>query len=391
MMLALLLARQGIQVTLIEAHDDFDREFRGDTLHSSAMENLEQVGMAQKVLALCHARLEDVRLLTPESEQTVASFRRMRSSFPFVAIIPQAEFLDSLAQEARRYPGFRLLMGANAQRLIDEDGEIRGVIYRQNKELHEVRATLTIGADGRGSRLRRKAGFELRATAPPMDVVWFRLPRHADDADVSSAALRVGRGALLALLDRGEYWQAGYVIVKGSFRELRQAGIEELRQRIVEVVPSFQERVQTLEDFSQVSVLSVETGRVDRWYRPGLLLIGDAAHVMSPVGGVGINYAIQDAVATANLLTGPLKAGNLETSDLAAVQRRREWPTRVIQRAQAVIQKRVVAAALRSDRPFRLPWLARVLLRIRALRTIPARLIAYGARPEAVRYRAVVE
>ncbi len=296
MVLALLLARQRIPVTLLETHGDFDREFRGDTLHASVMENLDQIGLADEVLEICHARLEEARFITEEGESTVAAFRRLRSSFPYVAMIPQAEFLGFLAREASRFETFRLRMKANARQLIEQDCAVRGVIYRAEGEMHELRADLVIGADGRGSRVRRTAGLELTATAPPMDVLWFRLPRRPEDAEISNVALRFGRG-------------------------------------------------------------------------------------------VGINYAIQDAVATANILTEPLRDGRVEASHLAAVEQRRRWPTAVIQGIQAFLQRRVVAGALRSDSPFRLPAPVRLLARFGALQRIPAWMIAYGVRPEVVRFR----
>ena len=252
-----------------------------------------------------------------------------------------------------------------------------------------MRAVLTVGADGRGSRVRRLAGFEPKKTSPPMDVLWFKLPR--EEGDPEGAMGRFGRGHIAILLDRFDYWQAGYVIPKGTFPELRHAGIEELRRQFAELIPEFAERVGHLEDWKQVSLLSVESSRCERWYRPGLLLIGDAAHVMSPVGGVGINYAIQDAVVASNVLAGPLKRSqsrlvNLDTKYLAAVQRRREWPTRVIQALQAQIQRRVLARALKSDAPTLNPPAAlRLLPRVPFVRDIPGRVIAMGVWPVRVR------
>ena len=385
-MLALLLVRQGIAVTLLESHQDFDREFRGDTLHASVLENLAQIGLAEPVLELCHARVSGFQLLTANGRYTLADFSRMQTPFPYVAMTPQAPFLDFLVREAQRFPQFRLLMGARADDVIEADGVVRGVRYQRHRTTHELRALLTVGADGRGSHLRLKAGLELTKTAPPMDVVWFRLPHHTQQVTETSATLRIGAGALLILINRGAYWQAGYVIMKGEYRQLRQAGIEAFRQTLVQLAPEFRAALASLTDWQQCAVLNVQTGRVAQWYKPGLLLIGDAAHIMSPVGGVGINYAMQDAVAAANILTAPLRAGCLQTSHLAAVQRRREWPTRAMQWLQSFVQARVIASALQAPQSFRPPLPMRIVARLPALQRTPARMLAFGVRHEAIHY-----
>lgn len=387
MVLALLLARQGIEVVLLESRRDFDRDFRGDTLHASAIENLAEIGLAESVLALSRSRLEAVRLVTDEGSWRMADFSRLKSPFPFIALLPQVEFLDFLAKEAEQYASFRLFMGAKARQLIDADGEIRGVVFRRDGELFSLRSQLVVGADGRGSQMRRSSELDLNPTAPPMDVVWFRLPKTDDDSGLDEATLRVGSGSLLVLFERGAYWQVGYVIVKGSFKAIRQEGIESLRQKVAALAPHFARRLETLDDWKDLAVLAVETGCVERWYRPGILLIGDAAHVMSPVGGVGINYAIQDAVAAANLLTLPLLRGELESEHLAAVQQRRQMPTRIVQKAQSAIQRRIVAAALDGSRPFRLPWLARLVSHSGWLQGLLAYGIGFGPRHESVRFR----
>ena len=259
-----------------------------------------------------------------------------------------------------------------------QDGVIRGVRYRSDDGRHQIRAALTVGADGRGSLLRHLAGFRSVKTSPPMDVLWFRLPRYPTDVATESITFRVQTGRLQIVFDRSDCWQVAYVFAKGTYRRLREAGLAALRTSIAELAPEFAERVEALEDWKQVAVLSVESGFVKRWYRPGLLLIGDAAHIMSPVGGVGINLAIQDAVVAANILTGPLGAGRIRLSDLAAVQRRRGWPTRVIQAFQSVAQKRLIAEALDSTRPFQLPLPLRLLRRAPILNALPARLIGFG-------------
>jgi 2-polyprenyl-6-methoxyphenol hydroxylase-like FAD-dependent oxidoreductase len=381
--LGLLLARKGVDVTLLEAHHDFDREFRGDTLHPSVMEIMDQLGLADRLLGLRHTKVHSLTLQTPSGPFTPLDFSRLKTRFPYIAMMPQTSFLEFITGETKRYPNFRLLMGARVRELVEEEGVIRGVRYEGRDGRREVRALLTVGADGRGSRVRRLAGIESIETSPPMDVLWFRLPR--EEGDPEGAMGRLGRGHIAILLDRLDHWQAGYVIPKGTYPELRASGIDSLRRSFAGLVPEFAARVEHLEDWRQVSLLSVESSRCKRWYRPGLLLIGDAAHVMSPVGGVGINYAIQDAVVAANLLAGPLRAGRLRPEDLAAVQRRREWPTRIIQALQSLVQRRILAPALASEGPLAPPASFRLLTKVPVLRDIPARIIAFGVWPVRVR------
>src|SRR5919198_3478625 len=373
--LGLLLARRGIPVTLLEAHEDFERDFRGDTIHPSTMELMDQLGLADRLLRLPHTRIQSLTLETQQGSVTVADFSGLKTKFPYITFMPQARFLELVADEAKRYPSFRLVMGATVQELIEEAGLVRGVRYRAHDGWHELRALLTVGADGRFSRVRHLAGFEPIGTSPPMDVLWFRLSRRPDEP--SGGVARIGNGHMLILLDRGDQWQVAYVIPKGTYRELHEAGLGSVREAVAGLEPRLADRVDELGDWKQVSLLSVESTRLPRWYKPGLLLIGDAAHVMSPVGGVGINYAIQDAVVAANALAGPLRRGRVRLADLAAVQRRREWPTRVIQAIQTFLQRRVVSSALSADRPFKPP----ALLGLPPLRDLLARLVAFGVWP----------
>ncbi len=386
--LALLLARKGVDVTLLEAHPDFDREFRGDTLHPSVMEIMDQLGLADGLLELRHSKISSFTIQTDEGPFSPIDLSRLKTKFPYVTVMPQTSFLEFVTGEARKYPNFRLVMGARARELVEEDGAVRGVRYESENGWHEVRASLVVGADGRGSRVRRLAGIEPKKTSPPMDVLWFRLPREPGDAE--GIVGQFGRGHIAVMLDREDHWQAGYVIPKGTFPELRHEGIGELRRQFAELIPEFADRLEHLTDWRKVSLLSVESSRCPTWHKPGLLLIGDAAHVMSPVTGVGINYAVQDAVSAANILDGPLREsqGRLVVVDekhLAAVQRRRELPTRVIQAFQAQIQKNVLAPALGSSGPFSPPLLLKLLPRIPVLRDLPGRLIGYGVWPSRVR------
>jgi 2-polyprenyl-6-methoxyphenol hydroxylase-like FAD-dependent oxidoreductase len=386
--LALLLARKGVDVTLLEAHPDFDREFRGDTIHPSVMEIMDQLGLANRLLELRHNKIQTVNFQTTTGPFILVDLSRLKTKFPYITLMPQTSFLEFITEEAKRYPNFRLVMGARVRELVEEDGVVRGVRYEGQDGKHEVRAMLTVGADGRGSRVRRLAGFEPIKTSPPMDVLWFKLPR--EEGDPEGLIGRFGGGHAAIALDRFDYWQAGYIILKGTFPELRASGIETLRRSYAELVPELADRVGHLENWKQVSLLSVESSRCPKWYRPGLLLIGDAAHVMSPVGGVGINYAIQDAVVAANVLTGPLKKSQSQLRDLdlgylAAVQRRRELSTKLIQALQGLVQRQIVANALRSGTSFAPPLALRLLSRVPILRDIPARIIAFGLWPAHVK------
>lgn len=372
--LALLLARQNIPVILLEVHKDFDREFRGDTLHPSVMEIMEQLGLADKLLEFPHTKMRRLTIQAGGNTAALVDLSSLKTKYPYITILPQVKFLEFITAEAQRYPNFQLIMGANAQEIITENGAVCGIRYRGQGGCHEVRSTLTVGADGRFSRLRQLAGFEPIKTSPPMDVLWFRLPRSPGDAKDLGVVGRAAGGHLLVLIDRLDYWQIGYVILKGSYQKLRESGIENLQKSVTQLAPEFADRVELIKDWSQVSFLSVESSRLPRWYRPGLLLIGDAAHVMSPIGGVGINYAIQDAVVAANVLGTSLKNDRLHLWDLAEVQRQREWPTRIIQGFQSLMQDQIIKGALDSDRQFTPP----PFLQLPILRNIPARLIAFG-------------
>ena len=406
MVLALLLGRAGIQTTLLEEHHDFERDFRGDTVHPSTMELMDDLGLADRLLELPHAKIHRLMFDGPGGPVVLADLSRLKTKFPYITMMPQARFLDFLAGELDKMPSVRLIMGAavhgllwddpwglsgtadrppseqkagapsgGVDRSLPEDATVRGVHYRTRGGQHDLRAPLTIGADGRFSRLRRLAGFELESSAPPMDVLWFRLPRHPGDPDDTRG--KIARGHLMVVLNRGDEWQIAYVIAKGAYKEIHDAGLPAFRQAIAEMAPELADRVDEIQDWRQTSLLSVEAGRIKQWFRPGLLLIGDAAHVMSPVGGVGINYAIQDAVVAANVLREPLKEGRLRLRDLAAVQRQREIPTRIIQRFQKIAQEQVVTRALTSDAPMQPP----PVMRLPVLRDLVPRLVAQGVWP----------
>jgi 2-polyprenyl-6-methoxyphenol hydroxylase-like FAD-dependent oxidoreductase len=397
-MLGLLLARQGLDVVVLEKHADFLRDFRGDTIHPSTMEVLDQLGLASAFLALGPARVSELSFRTPtRPSTTLADFHDLRSPFPFIALIPQWDFLNFITAEAARYPGFRLLMSTEATGLVEEDGAIRGVRFRSPRGDGEIRATLTVAADGRRSILRQEARLPMVQTSPPIDVLWFRLP-HTPGFSGSAGAL--GNGRVVALIDRRDYWQVGYTIPKGSADRLRTAGIDALRRAVADAVPELSGAVQALESWDQVSLLSVQADRLRRWHLPGLLCIGDAAHAMSPVGGVGINFAIQDAVEAANLLAGPLRRGTLTERDLARVQRRRAWQVWIMQ----LVQARMLAFALAASRaPARgrrrglaaLPaaavqWLMTRAPARRLLNRVAVRVLGRGIRPARVRQPATI-
>jgi 2-polyprenyl-6-methoxyphenol hydroxylase-like FAD-dependent oxidoreductase len=384
-MLALLLARQGVPVVLLEAHLDFERDFRGDTLHPAVMENLDELGLAERLLEIRHTKVRTVAVQTPGGPLRLPlgqGYAHWKTRFPYITVMAQSRFLAFITQEAERYPTFRLLMGARVEVLVEADGVVRGVRYRGQDGWGEVRAALTVGADGRFSRLRALAGFEPIKTSPPIDVLWFRLSRREDDS-LESLDSRFGSGLFLIFIDRFDYWQVGVIIAKGSYQQMRAAGLTQLRQVLASAAPEIADRVEELQAWQQIAVLSVESSRLKRWYKPGLLLIGDAAHVMSPVGGVGINYAIQDAVVASNVLGAKLQAGApLQARDLAEVQRQREWPTRVMQGFQTLAQRAVVRGVSKAqDQGFTPPRLVRQALQVPGMLVLPARFIGYGLCP----------
>ena len=385
-MLSYLLARAGVPVTLLESHRDFDRNFRGDTVHPSTLEVLDALGLSEKLHTLPHTKMRRMRVQTPEGESELANFGHIRTKFPYIMLVAQAKFLDFLAAEAARYPSFQLVFGATVQRLVEEDSTVLGVRYRDlENRWHEVRAPLTVAADGRHSKVRTLVGFEPEKASPPMDVLWTLVPKESTD-QLDEGTLYFGSGHIIVMFDRGENWMVGYIYLKGDFHAIRSAGIEVLVEQMSKVLPAWRDRfTKHITDWKQCPVLAVESSRLPVWHKPGLLLIGDAAHVMSPIGGVGINYAIQDAIETANQLASKLKTGNVTDADLARIQKVRQWPVRVIQGVQKILQERVLAVGLKEGKTFRLPLPARILGGTPGLRWILPRIIGWGVRPARVK------
>jgi len=381
---AYLFALRGVSAVLLEGEKDFDREFRGDTLHASSLEILDQLGFADEILAQCNSKVANLKLNASEYLLEIADFSGMNCKFPFVAIIPQEKFLNYIVKEAEKLSCFTLHMGARVKELKKDNEKVTGVKFTKDGQEHELDCLLTIGADGRGSTARRLAEMKLGKTSPPMDVIWFKVSIPEDSGLTESVTGRIGSGTMVALINRGDYIQAGYIIMKGSYKELRKQGIEHFQNEITALVPEIASTITEITDWSQCSILSVVTGRVEKWYQDGLLLIGDAAHIMSPVGGVGINYAIQDAVATVNLLADPIKENRLNVTDLTMVQTRREPATRFIQKFQTFVQKRIISNALKSDKPFSPPLPLRIITKVPFFRKKIAKLLAYGKCPEKV-------
>jgi 2-polyprenyl-6-methoxyphenol hydroxylase-like FAD-dependent oxidoreductase len=383
MMLGLLLARAGVTVVVLEKHADFLRDFRGDTIHPSTLELMHELGLLEEFLKLPHQEAHGINAQVGDVKFPFADFTHLPTHCRFIAFMPQWDFLSFLAEHAKRYPGFTLRMRAEASELVEENGRATGLRATTPDGPLEVRADLVVGADGRHSTVREKAGLEVEELGAPMDVLWFRLPRRPHDPEETMGRFDAGR--VLVSINRGEHWQFGYVIAKGSLDALRRKGIAAFRDEVARLAPFAADRAHDIRDWDEVKLLTVSVNRLRQWYRPGLLCIGDAAHAMSPVGGVGINLAVQDAVAAANILAAPLRDGRLTLEQLRQVQRRREWPARVTQRAQVIIQQRAITPILSGTKALKPPLALRLFARFPLLRRLPARLVGIGVRPEHIR------
>src|SRR5262252_9008550 len=383
MMLGFLLARAGVPVVVLEKHEDFLRDFRGDTVHPSTLELVHELGLLQEFLKVPHSAVREISLQIGDDHLVVGYFEHLPVHSKFIALMPQWDFLNFLADRARRYPGFDLRMRTEATDLLFDGGRVAGVRAKTPDGQIEIRADLTVGCDGRHSMLRERAGFSVENLRAPMDVMWFRISRK--DSDPAGVVARVESGRMLVMLNRNDYWQCAYVIPKGTADEVKQAGLDDFRSTVVDIFPLLRDRLHEIDSWDKVKLLTVEVDRLQRWYRAGLICIGDAAHAMSPIGGVGINLAVQDAVAAANRLAAPLRVGQVTDDDLAAVERRRLFPTRVTQRVQILIQNNVLSRVLASTGDIAPPWPVRLLGRCPLLQRIPARLVGLGIRPEHVR------
>lgn len=383
MTLGFLLARAGVAVTVLEKHPDFLRDFRGDTIHPSTLELMHELGLLDEFLKLPHSRVERLSGQIGETTITLADFSHLPTHCKFIALMPQWDFLDFLAAHGKRYPGFDLRMRAEATDLIEEGGRILGLRARTPDGELDIRADLTVACDGRHSTLRALAGFRVDSLGAPMDILWFRISRRPDDTMETFGHMEAGM--MLVMLNRNDYWQCAYVIPKGGIDKVKAKGLDAFRDSIAVMSPFLRGRLDEIKDWDDVKLLTVAVDRLPRWHKPGLLCIGDAAHAMSPVGGVGINLAIQDAVAAANILAAPLRQGRVTEALLAAVQQRRTTPMRVIQWLQIQIQNNVLSPVLGTQERPKPPFAAKFLNWFPVLRRIPARLIGLGVRPEHIR------
>jgi 2-polyprenyl-6-methoxyphenol hydroxylase-like FAD-dependent oxidoreductase len=379
MMLGYLLARAGVPVTVLEKHNDFFRDFRGDTVHPSTLELMYELGLLEDFLRVPHQKLTSVGGVFGDFSFQAADFRHVPAHCKFVALMPQWDFLSFLSEHAKRFSGFQLRMQHEAVDLIHKDGRVAGVKAQTPDGNVKIRAALVVGCDGRHSTMRKAAPLKVQEFGVPIDVLWFRLSRVGNDPEQLFGNINYGK--VLILINRGEYFQSGFLIRKGSFEEVKANGLDRFRQTVRQIAPYLGDRVEELKDWDQVQLLSVQINRLRRWHAPGLLCIGDAAHAMSPAGGVGINLAIQDAVATANLLARPLLEGRVTEALLERVQQRREFPTRVTQRLQVNAHK-VFEHVFRNPGPVTAPWQFKAGVRVPGIQRVVARIIGIGVRPE---------
>ena len=379
MMAGYLLARAGVQVAVLEKHADFNRDFRGDTIHPSTLELMHELGLLEKFLQQPHQKLRELRGIINGHAVPIADFSRLPTRCKFIAFMPQWDFLTFFSSHAKRFPNFQMLMEHEVVDLIFENDRVTGVRAKTPNGELELRADLVIGCDGRSSRVGDRAGFQVREYGVPIDVLWMRISKRDDDPEQTFGFFRHGK--LLVLIDRGDYWQCGYVIPKGDFDQLKSRGLSQFQNDLVAMADFLRDRVIELDDWDKIKLLTVQINRLRDWCREGLLCIGDAAHAMSPAGGVGINLAIQDSVATANLLAEKLRRGPVSVDDLRTVQSRREWPAVVIQYMQVLVHKYVVTGR-QTRESANLPLLPRLLKNFPILRQIPARLVGIGPRPE---------
>jgi len=388
MMLGFLLARAGVDVIVLEKHADFFRDFRGDTIHPSTLELLHELGLLEEFRQLPLQEAQTVGGRIEGFEFTMADFTHLPTVCKFIAFIPQWDFLDFVARQAKRYPTFRLLLEHEVTELTWQAGRVAGVKAVTPQGPVEVEAELVVGADGRSSQVREQSKLEVIDRGAPFDVLWLRLPQREGDPGQSLGHFKAGKA--LVMINRRDYWQCGYLIAKGMFDEIKKLGLAAFQEDLVEIVPVLRGRVKELDTWDKIKLLTVQVNRLKRWHLPGLLCIGDAAHAMSPMGGVGINLAIQDAVAAANLLATPLRKKNVTEQLLHAVQQRRELPTRLIQALQVFLQNRFLLRVLRGRGKMEVPLFPKLLARFPFLRRIPARVIGMGFRPEHVRTPEIV-
>jgi len=383
MMLGFLLARAGVAVIVLEKHADFFRDFRGDTIHPSTLELMHELGLLDRFLKLPHQKMERVAIQVGDKRLQMIDMTHLPTHCKYVALMPQWDFLNFVAECAKRYESFNLRMQTEATDLIEENGRVVGVRASGPDGKLAIRADLVVAADGRHSTLRARAGLQSDDYGAPMDVLWFRLPRRQSDEAATLGHIEMG--AMLVMLDRGDYWQCAFVIPKGGIERVKARGLDAFRQRVVNMSPYLADRVTELKTWDDIKLLSVAVDRLRQWWRPGLLCIGDAAHAMSPIGGVGVNLAIQDAVAAANRLAAPLKTRTVSIDDLQAVQDRRTLPVRLTQLLQLTMQNRIISPALAGVRQPKPPLPFKLLNAIAVLRRIPARFLGLGIRPEHIR------